>query len=403
LYIFLFPSNNLFPIRAVFYILLEFFLIYAVNLQSFSIAAELEYKSLCEIKLNGEITLNEDNNFRSIVNSDGKRDRCNLYIVSLNSPGGSLMGALKLIQTARKEHWNLGFIVEDKNYCYSACAIIFTTGQTMGMSGPMPFRYIEPQAKLGFHSPFIIEGQIVGSNAKAFEAGIYAAQLLSELGTANLNRSEEPIINSDLLNLIFSTPNNQIYNIGTIGDNLIYNVPVNIKNHKIKRKISEYVSYVANTCANLYVIKYRKWLRNQKDIGLLDSYGTKIFSESFKKIRDHIISKYNVIAFESKDIINGIIKVIVDDLWHPGYSSVGTSDLDCVVSMDFNKGEDGLRAYIFLQNEIFGTELAELVFSKEKKLWSPEEIEKYVDYFYNGSEFWYLSYDFDTKIEEVFE
>ena len=76
-------------------------------------------------------------------------------IVSLNSGGGSFTAGIELAETLRE--LSVATVVENGKECRSACALAFLGGSgfhATGGVGTYVDRFMEPDAEVGFHSPF---------------------------------------------------------------------------------------------------------------------------------------------------------------------------------------------------------------------------------------------------------
>jgi hypothetical protein len=100
----------------------------------------------CTIELSGEITIEDANTLRQMLNTSHSWDTT----VCLNSPGGSLTGGQALydlfINTGTRTH------LRATDRCESACALAFLGGTVWG-DLPHPARSMAPGARLGFHAP----------------------------------------------------------------------------------------------------------------------------------------------------------------------------------------------------------------------------------------------------------
>lgn len=89
---------------------------------------------------------------------DGKGVRA---VVSLNSPGGSLLEGIALAEAFREDA--VATVIEADQSCLSACALAFLGGTGVWSTGGIGYfkdRTIEPGAKLGFHSPFFPSSKV---------------------------------------------------------------------------------------------------------------------------------------------------------------------------------------------------------------------------------------------------
>jgi ATP-dependent protease ClpP protease subunit len=81
-----------------------------------------------------------------------KQDQWHLPVLCLDSPGGSLVEALKLAALLRD--MPIGTKLEANATCESACAMVFMAGSFHAHeSGLYKWRIMHPTARLGFHAP----------------------------------------------------------------------------------------------------------------------------------------------------------------------------------------------------------------------------------------------------------
>lgn len=101
----------------------------------------------------------------------------------LHSGGGSFDEGVKLAQAIFEN--GVSTVVDDKQYCYSACAIAFMGGrriETAESDGSWPSRTIHVGAKVGFHAPYLPQsGNFAGMSAQDIFTGavVAMARLLS--------------------------------------------------------------------------------------------------------------------------------------------------------------------------------------------------------------------------------
>ncbi|MVO17782.1 hypothetical protein [Parasedimentitalea huanghaiensis] len=82
-------------------------------------------------------------------------------VVSLDSPGGSLLEGIALAEAFREDA--VATVIEADQSCLSACALAFLGGTGVWSTGGIGYfrdRTIEPGAKLGFHSPFFPSSKV---------------------------------------------------------------------------------------------------------------------------------------------------------------------------------------------------------------------------------------------------
>lgn len=116
-----------------------------------------------QISINGELNSDDGDRFSSIAH------RYQDAIVSLNSPGGSLLSGIQIGTVIRLRAFYT--VVKNNSMCASACAYAWLAGVQ---------RYAEGNSKIGFHAAYIIE------RGRAKETGVGNALLGSYLARIGL-------------------------------------------------------------------------------------------------------------------------------------------------------------------------------------------------------------------------
>lgn len=116
-----------------------------------------------QISINGELTPEDGDRFSTIAH------RYQEAIVSLNSPGGSLLSGIQIGTVIRLRAFNT--VVKNNSMCASACAYAWLAGVQ---------RYAEANSKIGFHAAYIVDRGI------AKETGVGNALLGSYLARIGL-------------------------------------------------------------------------------------------------------------------------------------------------------------------------------------------------------------------------
>lgn len=146
------------------------------------------------VHLNGEIELGDSLKLKHLLrgHEDDKGWYGNYTLLSLNSVGGDLSEALKIIQLVKSE--TIPTYVSAGATCLSACALIFMAGTQSWDVGNVFFgRFLDIHGTLGFHAPYPSAGegdfgQGIGAIADIFEAlgqfdsGLYYAMLTTPRG-----------------------------------------------------------------------------------------------------------------------------------------------------------------------------------------------------------------------------
>jgi hypothetical protein len=152
-------------------------------------AAELSYSRVAEVvtvTVRGKIDAGDAAKLEAVLN-EVVTDSGSV-VVSLDSPGGSLIEGLKMADLIHQNH--IATYVGTNVECASACAIIFMGGARRVGEQTVPDRMLHPTGRLGFHAPVLPE-RVFGSDgsspvpiAAMLERQILAAALqFSELTT----------------------------------------------------------------------------------------------------------------------------------------------------------------------------------------------------------------------------
>jgi len=143
--------------------------------------------------------------------------------ICLNSEGGSLPDALLMADVLTRSDDDMGHLyssigtaVPAGASCYSACAVFFMAGgyQTESSAGRLPNRVLHATAELGFHAPkLLVRGGTYSEEAvnEAFGLAISGVRMLTE-------RQADLRFPDSLLNLMVSTPHDDMYILSTMGE-----------------------------------------------------------------------------------------------------------------------------------------------------------------------------------------
>lgn len=111
--------------------------------------------SNCNVELRGEISRGDLEILKTTF-SDFDGLGYNHYTICLDSPGGNYLESIKIADWISDN--GIGTVLPKGAECLSACAIIFMSGSlnTESDIGIINARYMHPQARLGFHAPYIL-------------------------------------------------------------------------------------------------------------------------------------------------------------------------------------------------------------------------------------------------------
>lgn len=210
------------------------------------------YAFMGEIKKGDLLSLLNDQEFVSGYRST----------ICLNSPGGSLGEVYDFIR--RAEEGGLGFAtrVRSEDQCLSACAILFMFGQSYGANSPIPDRFMEPGARLGFHSPFIpgtLSSQVEGG--EAFRIALDVAKLLVDRSYTAIT-IEGAALPSEIVALILGTPGDKMRIVDAIGELKLLNIrTIDYENGILVPFTREGIlSLLQRVCASSYALTFRQYI-----------------------------------------------------------------------------------------------------------------------------------------------
>ena len=130
--------------------------------------------------------------------------------ISLNSPGGNLVEALKLGEFIAAQNFNT--LIAKGAVCESACALAFLGGYTNYEGFFFPRRYVHETATLGIHRPYFrlpdrsYSSEEVGSIVEIVNAGVsHATSYLLKVG-----------IGLRLLERMYDTPGTDMYRLSPL-------------------------------------------------------------------------------------------------------------------------------------------------------------------------------------------
>jgi hypothetical protein len=118
---------------------------------SYPTDANVFQPSDCNIKLSGPIVAGDAEKLKAFGTRGEGKIRL-MGTLCLDSPGGSYKEGLAIAELLLDQE--LTTIVTTGDVCYSACALIFMTGGDW-QDGRAWYRYLQPDAELGFHAPYI--------------------------------------------------------------------------------------------------------------------------------------------------------------------------------------------------------------------------------------------------------
>lgn len=157
--------------------------------------SDVHWESVRVVTLKGDIALGDELRLKSALRGhEDERGWLSSYtLLALDSPGGGLNEALKLIRLVRER--TIPTYVPAHASCLSACAFVFMAGtQSWDVGNEFHGRFLDVDARLGFHAPYPSAGdgrfdQGVGAIADIFDAlgeldaDLYFAMLTTPRGS----------------------------------------------------------------------------------------------------------------------------------------------------------------------------------------------------------------------------
>jgi hypothetical protein len=136
------------------------------------------------------------------------------YTICLNSPGRSYQEGLAIARLVLKR--SLATMIEARADCYSACALVFMSGNTRVEQYLFHKRRLNVLGRLGFHAPYlgaIPDAKYSSANiGQSFENAIHAIGALLKLGKEH----KMEILSSDILSEMLEKGPNEAFMIDTV-------------------------------------------------------------------------------------------------------------------------------------------------------------------------------------------
>lgn len=176
----------------------------------------------CTHHLHGPIAAGDAEALRSELETwdGGGGDSYQTFRLCLDSPGGSLLEALKIAELG----WDFGTAVGPGGSCLSACGIIFMAGQRYleGGIGQVPDRFLHAAGDLGFHAPSLVVADGSYNEAAVKKAYTVAVQGISRLITST-GQLQMSLYN---LSQMLATPPDAFFRIDTPAKAASWNITV---------------------------------------------------------------------------------------------------------------------------------------------------------------------------------
>lgn len=168
------------------------------------------------IEISGVIEKGDTEKLKALVEASGFSECITAGLcpynntISLNSPGGNLVEALKLGEFIAEQNFNT--LLAEGAVCESACALVFLGGYTNYEGFFFPRRYVHETATLGIHRPYFrlpdrtFSSEEVGNVVDIVNEGVsHATSYLLKVG-----------IGLGLLERMYDTPGTDMYRLSPL-------------------------------------------------------------------------------------------------------------------------------------------------------------------------------------------
>ncbi len=204
----------------------------------------------------GEVTEGDAAKLRTIIaqfcpTSDDCEFDNTTAILSLNSIGGSFAEGIKLAESLRE--LRVATVVENGNVCHSACALAFLGGSgfhATGGVGAYVDRTIEPDARVGFHSPFTQKLAGLSGDQKLTLTVRGLRISIADLARFLLRVNVDPIV----VDRIIMMDPDQYYYITTFAD--LFHFRVNLPEFPVHLADPSREKRIFNICSRLAALHY---------------------------------------------------------------------------------------------------------------------------------------------------
>lgn len=270
--------------------LLNFFASQAMGAEISIQAAEMKgsdrglyHEHIVDISLTGPINPGDAQIFRSVLISlipDYYPNALSRIIVHLESDGGSFAEGIELMRIFRE--LGIGTNVRNDARCLSACAIAFMGGTVVNEASLFQtYRGVEPGAELGFHAP-----SLDVNDSAMVPSGLLQTSYAAALGALGelIGNSKEFDIDTTLLQIISSTPPNEMYILETVDDFARWNIHVDIPGdwkpdrNDLARICSNFFYWAEGKSVLNGALPYRKenqnsWAKRMQFVNIPNQYG----------------------------------------------------------------------------------------------------------------------------------
>lgn len=250
-------SKSNFPGK-YFHILIIAYLLIGAN-SSFGAVIEKMSGKICSFSLSGEIVPGDLGRFKDMFGMSTLSGSSENIALCLDSPGGSLMEAMKIAEYVRDS--GIPTVIPAKASCMSACAWIFMFGYVrVSPEAEWVSRSMHYSGRLSFHAPSLnmgAEDKIPTAVAEsAIDTIISATAALIRLSNTSKGPFDTaPTVRPDLIQLAFSYTGEDFFEVETVYDAGIFDISVFGYD---KPKFLDYRDAV-NVCNNIGSLWVRGW------------------------------------------------------------------------------------------------------------------------------------------------
>jgi hypothetical protein len=259
--------------------------------------------------------------------------------ICLDSPGGNLMEVYEFIQLFENvapdsdDPYIFSTRVRSGDKCLYACAILFMFGQNYGANSPYPDRVLDPNAQLGFHSPFIdpVAARQVDSSS-AFAGAVSIANLLASR-TYKQVTTRGAALAPELLSIILGTPPDDMYIVRHLAELSILDISTSPLGEqrvvlRFERPVIE--TTLKRICASSHVLSNRNWfVTDGYDFADLIRFSREIASDENIETLQLVHRTETRIGYAP----DTVVAVLTGPYFVPGWFSAGAS-LYCMVEMN---------------------------------------------------------------------
>ena len=194
-------------------------------------------------------------------------------VLCLDSPGGSLADALKIVESI-----DVATRIRAGEECLSACSIIFMSGHfAFDEWMPILWLVIEPGGTLGFHAPSLrsnTEHMTLGQVSEVFERTVATIGQIAGRMMAGKNSSVDGYFPASLFEIMLTTPSSEMFLIDTVDEAARWKIDV-ATNWNSSDFIKLDIVDIARICESSLL-----WSEYKSSLPLLGLQGNRVWTEA---------------------------------------------------------------------------------------------------------------------------